>query len=326
MLLFFTAVFCFFILEIIYFRIADRFNIIDKPNQRSSHSQITLRGGGILFPLALIIGVAAFEPGLIYLAFGVFAIAAISFLDDVLTLNNKLRIAVHLVAVLAILYQVYLSTDTSLFLTPFSLLLLIPALIVIIGIINAYNFMDGINGITVLYSTVAIASIWLIQIRQSVQLLNEDIFCFLLAALAVFGFFNLRKRAKAFAGDVGSIAMALILSFLILKLMVETENLKWILLLGVYGLDAVATIICRIFRRENIFDAHRSHFYQYLANERKWPHVLISAIYAVAQILLNVCLVYAADELAYTFFVMLILAYASIRLIWEGKNRLFKVY
>ena len=329
MYLFLFALLLFFILEIAYFKIANHFNIIDKPNLRSSHTQITLRGGGIIFPIALILGVLIYQPNQIYLALGVLAIATISFLDDVLTLNNKLRIGIHLLSVLLLLVQIFINQDLDVVLVfnlGFCVFILI-ALIIIIGIINAYNFMDGINGITVLYSLVAIGSCLYIQKYLAILLINENIFYLLIASLIVFGYFNIRKKAKTFAGDVGSIAMALIISFFIGTLIIQTENFKWILLLGVYGLDAVATIICRLIRKENIFEAHRSHFYQYLANDKKWTHIAISILYALTQIFLNIMLINVNNYFFTVFtFILIIAIYTFSRLKLEGKERLFTKY
>lgn len=327
---FLLALTSFFILEILYFKIANHFNIIDKPNQRSSHTQITLRGGGIIFPIALVIAIFFWQAELLYLASGVLAIAIISFLDDVMTLSNKLRIGVHVISALLIIFQVLSNQNTNLeplFLDPYSLLLLLSALIFIIGIINAYNFMDGINGITVLYSLATVASIWWIQNELGFILFETPVWMMLMASLLVFGFFNLRKKAKTFAGDVGSISMALILCYLILTLIFRTQDLKWILLLGMYGLDAVATIVCRLLRRENIFDAHRSHFYQYLANERKWTHVAVSVLYASAQLILNISLIFSNTWWVCGFvFSFILMIYIAVRLKLEGKQRLFVQY
>jgi UDP-GlcNAc:undecaprenyl-phosphate GlcNAc-1-phosphate transferase len=187
--------------------------------------------------------------------------------------------------------------------------------------------MDGINGITVLYSLVSVVSCLYIQKYSDISLLNENIFYLLIASLIVFGYFNLRKKAKAFAGDVGSIAMALIISFFIGTLIVVTKDFKCILLLGVYGLDAVATILCRMIRKENIFDAHRSHFYQYLANDKKWSHITISIIYALTQIILNIIIISSQNYLLIIFvFISLIVIYALTRLKMEGRKRLFIEY
>ena len=329
MRIFIAAFILFLVLELIYFRIANHFNIIDKPNLRSSHSQVTLRGGGIIFPVAFIIGISIWQPSLWVIGLAVFMISTISFLDDLLTLNNKLRIFIHVLSVFLLLYQIYLAQTnaTSLFLNPYSLFLSPLSLIIIIGIINAYNFMDGINGITVIYSLSAVVSIWYVQKFNAIYLLNNHIWFLISAALFVFGFFNMRKSAKAFAGDVGSISMALILCFLIFTLILTTNELKWLLLLGIYGLDAVGTIFCRIIRKENIFEAHRSHFYQFLANEKKWSHILVAIIFSVFQILLNMVLIYTGRLLpAICAYLIIIIIYIMARLKFEGKKRLFENY
>lgn len=330
MWIFVAALVIFFALELFYFKIANHFNIIDKPNLRSSHSQITLRGGGIIFPLAFISGIIIWQPALWIIGLAVLLISTISFLDDILTLNNKLRITIHILSVLLLLYQVYIiyPNEKYLHLTPYTLYLIpLTLIIIIIGTINAYNFMDGINGITVLYSLVAVLSLWYAQYWYYIELLANDLWLMVLASLMVFGFFNMRKTAKAFAGDIGSISMALILCFLILALIIKTHDIKWLLFLGVYGLDAVGTITCRMMRKENIFEAHRSHFYQYLANEKKWPHVLIACIYATVQILINMVIIFIkAIAPIIIAFVIIIFVYIVLRLSLEGKNRLFKNY
>ncbi|WP_017260367.1 MraY family glycosyltransferase [Pedobacter arcticus] len=328
MQIFIIALFLLFILELLYFKIADRFNIIDKPNQRSSHNQVTLRGGGVVFPIAFIVGILFFQPDQYYLAFGVFAIAFISFLDDIVTLNNKLRIGVHLLSVLLLLAQIFINQGifSAAIYNPYSLLLILVSLIFFIGIINAYNFMDGINGITVLYSLITVVSCLFIQQYLLIEVLDESVCYLLVASLVVFGFFNLRKKAKAFAGDVGSIAMALIICFLIASLIIITNDIKWILLLGIYGLDSVATICCRIIRKENIFDAHRSHFYQFLANERKYAHVFVAGLYAFFQLVINLSLVALPALFAYLVFLLFCMLYIITRLKLEGKARLFVNY
>lgn len=323
MIVFLVAFISLFFLELLYFKIADQYNIIDKPNQRSSHTQTTLRGGGIIFPIATIVGILLYQPQQWSLALATFFIATVSFLDDIITLSNKFRIAVHFTSVLLVLFQVFPNVLQEHFI---AVLFLLIVFVVVIGIINAYNFMDGINGITVLYSSVAVASIFYVQNYLQVFILEDNIFIFILSSLLVFGFFNVRKKAKAFAGDVGSISIALIISYLIIQLIITTEDLKWILLLGVYGIDSVATIVCRIFRRENIFEAHRSHFYQYLANEKKWNHILISSLYAFFQLILNIIVIYTSGIIPYMAFLFVLLGYVFLRLRNEGKNKLFGQY
>lgn len=300
-----------FLLIVYYFKIADKFNIIDKPNERSSHSKVTIRGAGIIFPIAFVITFLSFHNYHNYwsLIIGTIAISAISFLDDILTLKNKYRLLIHFFSVALLLYQSNLYE-----IDPFYL---IPAFILVVGVINAYNFMDGINGIHVLYSIVTIGTLFLVSEYDN-NLLPTDIFAGLLASLVVFAFFNLRKKAKCFSGDIGSISIAFIVSYLIIQLIINTEDFRWILLLGIYGLDSVGTIILRLIRKENIFVAHRSHFYQYLANERKISHVYISIGYALVQFLFNGVLLYGSISAVLITSISFVSIYILLRLKLEG--------
>ena len=107
-------------------------------------------------------------------------------------------------------------------------------------------------------------------------------------SVLVFCFFNFRKKAKCFAGDVGSVGIAFILLFLIGRLIIGTGDFSWIVLLSVYGVDSVLTIIHRLMLHENIGLPHRKHLYQIMANELKIPHVMVSSIYMVVQAIIVV--------------------------------------
>jgi len=297
-----------FSIELIYFRIADKYNIIDKPNHRSSHSRITLRGGGIIFPIA--IGLAfllAYVSWVITLA--VVLVAIVSFIDDIKPLSQLPRFGSHILAALLIAY------DLNLFQEAFWFLPLM--LVVLIGWINAFNFMDGINGITVLYALVAIGSFSVLPIHASSLplLITMGLSCL------VFGFFNVRKRAKTFAGDVGSISMAVFLGYFLFKTIVETRQIGYILFFCIYGIDAVITIINRIKKRENIFEPHRSHLYQYLANEWGYSHIMVSVMYAILQLLVNMLVIYwdrqgeLSVSLSLVILAMLTFVYLGIRAI-----------
>ena len=277
-----VVIIVFFVCLLLYFRIAARFNIIDKPNERSSHRTITIRGGGIIFPLgvmlAFILGYASWP-----LTLAVFMVALVSFVDDVRPLSQLPRFGTHLLASLLICYEVGL-WDYPLWWVPLAVFLLI-------GWVNIFNFMDGINGITVLYSLVGIFSFALLPIHHS----NLDLLIIVGLSCLTFGFFNVRKKAKAFAGDVGSVSMAMFLGFLMIKTILITENPFYLLFFSVYGIDACFTILFRLLRKENIFLPHRTHLYQYLANELKVSHVLISSIYAGIQLVINLILIYLVD-------------------------------
>lgn len=263
-----------FLAELLYFKIADRCNIIDKPNERSSHSRITLRGGGIIF----YIGALAYflTSGLEYPWFmlALTLVAFISFVDDVHSVSQRVRLVCQFSAMALMFYQ------WGLF--GWSWWWILVALIVCTGIINAYNFMDGINGITGGYSLVILAVLAYVN-RTVVPFVEEGLIGTMLCAVGVFCFFNFRRRAKCFAGDVGSVSIAFVLLFLIGKLIMATEDFSWIVLLVVYGVDSVLTIVHRLMLHENIGLPHRKHLYQIMANELKIPHVVVSLVYMAVQ-------------------------------------------
>ena len=161
------------------------------------------------------------------------------------------------------------------------------ALIVCTGIINAYNFMDGINGITSGYSLVILAALAYVN-KEVVTFVEADFIYTVICSVLVFCFFNFRKRAKCFAGDVGSVSIAFILLFLIGRLIIGTGDFSWIVLLSVYGVDSVLTIIHRLMLHENIGLPHRKHLYQIMANELKIPHIMVSSIYMAVQAIIIV--------------------------------------
>jgi UDP-N-acetylmuramyl pentapeptide phosphotransferase/UDP-N-acetylglucosamine-1-phosphate transferase len=195
----------------------------------------------------------------------------------------------------------------------------------VIGVINAYNFMDGINGMHAIYSLVSICTLYYLNGKFN-QILPESLFLSLIPAIIVFSYYNIRKKARCFSGDVGSISIAFIISYLILILIIYTKDIKWLFLLGIYGLDSVSTISLRIIRKENIFKAHRSHFYQYLANERGWSQILVSIIYASVQLCLNLTLIFGGNILYISFFSALSLVFVALRLNHEGVQKLFVKY
>lgn len=269
---------------LLYFKIADHFNIIDKPNARSSHSEVTIRGGGVVFPLALIIYAIAFGKVSLLLVAAAVLISLISFLDDLYTLPNRTRLIVQLFAVSLLLYVAGGFASWPLWALPLIYVL-------IIGCINAYNFMDGINGITGVYSFITFAS--LLYVNEQLNIIDPPFLILGMLACLVFLFFNFRKRAKCFAGDVGSVGLAFWVISIIVLLISSTGDFKYVLFLAVYGVDAILTIVHRLILRQNIFDAHRLHLYQILANERNIPQLYVAVGYAGLQLLLNLLVLFA---------------------------------
>jgi UDP-N-acetylmuramyl pentapeptide phosphotransferase/UDP-N-acetylglucosamine-1-phosphate transferase len=297
-----------FIAELLYFRIADRFNIIDKPNERSSHNYITIRGGGVIYWVAtLLYLVYNFSTeGLLFFA-GISLIAGVSFWDDVQNLGQRVRLLFHLLAMSCAFYLAGVFGG-------FPWWAIVIGYIVFIGIVNAYNFMDGINGITGLYSLAVLGSLQYVNLTYG-SFVNADLIWFPMIASVVFLFFNFRGRAKCFAGDVGSVSIAFWIVTLLLLLIIKTSNLIWIGFLIVYGVDAVMTILHRIYLRQNIMEAHRLHFYQILANERKVPHRVVSLIYFVLQLVCSALIVLLYPVYGWWVFIALLVVLMGLYMI-----------
>ena len=264
-----------FLAELFYFRIADKLNIIDKPNERSSHTRITLRGGGIIFYIGALAYFLTNHFEYPWFILALTLITVISFVDDIRSTSQIVRLVIHFTAMALMFYQ------WGLFALPWWTIVV--ALIVCTGIINAYNFMDGINGITGGYSLVVLGALAYINMRI-VSFVESDLIYTMICAVLVFNFFNFRKKAKCFAGDVGSVSIAFIILFLLGSLVIKTGDLSWIVLLAAYGVDSVLTIIHRLILHENIGLPHRKHLYQIMANELKIPHITVSLVYMLVQI------------------------------------------
>ena len=263
-----------FFAELFYFYIADKYNIIDKPNERSSHARITLRGGGVIFYFGVLAYFLTNHFEYPWFMLALTLITLISFIDDIRSTSQVLRLVFHFSAMGLMFYQ------WGLFSLPWWTILV--ALIICTGIINAYNFMDGINGITGGYSLIILGTLAFIN-HSVVSFVEPDLIYTMLCAVLVFNFFNFRKRAKCFAGDVGAVSIAFSILFLIGRLIIQTGDFSWIILLVVYGIDSVLTIVHRLMLHENIGLPHRKHMYQIMANELRIPHVVVALIYMMMQ-------------------------------------------
>ena len=292
------------LLELAYFRIADKFNIIDKPNLRSSHTSITLRGGGILFLIGAWIYCGFFGLQYPWFMIGLTLIAGISFVDDVHSIKNSIRLVVHFVSMFLLFYQVGI-------LLPEYWYIVAVALVVCVGIINAYNFMDGINGITGGYSLAVI--IPLIVVNSYDTFIDNNLLIVSSLSLLVFCFFNFRNKAKCFAGDVGSVGIAFIILFALGSLMFKSFDVSYIVLLAVYGVDSVLTIVHRIMLHEHLGEAHRKHAYQIMANELKIPQTVVSTLYTILQAAISFGLIYLPiNHYVYAAIVFILLAGAYV--------------
>lgn len=300
-----------FVLELCYFKIADRFNIIDKPNQRSSHTRIVLRGGGIIFTIALWIWSIWYGFEYPWLLAGVTLAAGISFIDDIHSLPDSLRLVVQFAAMAMILYQVVDSKELMGDSQWWELMAYgVIALIVTVGATNIYNFMDGINGITGGYSLAVLIPLIIkneeLAMKNGEGFVEPSLLIVVGLSLLVFCLFNFRKKAKCFAGDVGSIGIALILLFCIGRLIVMTGDVTWLVFFLIYGVDGVLTICHRIMLHENLGEAHRKHAYQLMANELKIPHVVVSAIYMALQQVVSLIAIYVIPDTVVAHWIYLV--------------------
>lgn len=291
-------------LEIIYVMIAGRLDIMDRPHHQSSHSGIVVRGGGFIIFVAFLLWAIMNSFPDKGSVLGLTLLAAVGFTDDKRNLSPKVRLAIQFVAVLLMIYQTGLLTTMP---------IAIPIMaIAFVGIINIFNFMDGINGMMGGYSLVVALALLYVNEYQ-VPFVDTSLLIFIIIALLVFDIFNFRKKALCFAGDVGSVSTGYILVYLIMLLSLKTESLSWLAMLVVFGIDGGLTILHRILLRENLLKPHKKHAYQIMANELKMPHLLVSGIYMGLQALcciwliaspgyLTLCLQVALLSAAYLLF------------------------
>lgn len=298
------------LLELAYFRVADHYNIIDKPNQRSSHTSVTLRGGGIVFLFGMWLYAAFFGLQYLWFLLGLTVIGGISFIDDVRSLPDSVRLVAQFIAMFLMFYQFGILNLSDWW-------MVIVALIVCVGIINAYNFMDGVNGITGGYSIAVILP--LIYLNLNLDFISMPYLYVAGISLLVFCIFNFRKKAKCFAGDVGSISMAFIILFALGNLILTTGNFAYIVFLAVYGADTVLTICHRIKLHENLGQAHRKHAYQIMANELKIPHVLVSLLYMALQLIISAGLIFIPIN-GYIYLALVVILLAMGYLLFMKRN------
>ena len=301
------------VLELVYFKIADKFNIIDKPNERSSHSTIVLRGGGIIFLLGAWVWSIFFGFPYFWFLLALTLVAGVSFVDDIRSLPDSVRLIVQFTAMGLMFYQLGLFSAEMWW-------MIVPALIICVGASNIINFMDGINGITGAYTLATLVPAFLLNRQEG--FIEESMLIVAILSVLVFCLFNFRERGKAkcFAGDVGSLGAAFIMLFVIGMIVVKTMDPTWLLFLIVYGIDGVTTICHRILLHENLGKAHRKHTFQLMANELKMSHITVSLIFAGLQLVINLGFVYLCPDSVLAHWVYLF----GILIVFGGLNLCFR--
>lgn len=313
-----TYIFIFVLLliaELIYFRIADKFNIIDKPNERSSHSTIVLRGGGVIFLIGAWVWSFFFGFDYPWFLAGMTLVAGVSFVDDIRSLPDSVRLVAQFAAAAMAFYQLGILHWSMWW-------IVILALIVYVGATNVINFMDGINGITAGYSLAVLVPLVLVNADHAY--VEQSLVITTILASLVFCIFNFRPKGKAkcFAGDVGSIGIAFVMLFLLGNVIIRTGDVTWLIFLLVYGVDGCLTIVHRIMLHENLGEAHRKHAFQIMANELKIGHVKVTLLYMGMQLAVSLGFICLCPDAVLWHWVYLIGAFAILALgyIWFMKK------
>ena len=275
--------------ELIYFRIAEKLNIVDRPNERSSHSAVVLRGGGVIFLIGAWVWSLVFGFTYPWFLAGLTLVAGVSFVDDVRSLPDSVRLVAQFAAAAMAFYQLGILHWSMWWIVAL-------ALVVYVGATNVINFMDGINGITAGYSLAVLVPLALVNVQKG--FVEQSLIMTTVLASLTFCLFNFRPKGKAkcFAGDVGSIGIAFVMLFLLGNVVLQTHDVTWLIFLLVYGIDGCFTIAHRIMLHENLGEAHRKHAFQLMANELHIGHMKVTMLYAALQLVISLGFVYLCPD------------------------------
>lgn len=278
-----------------YFPFARKRNMLAGVNHRSSHTQPVITGTGFIFFVSYMVyaGVLLYHgiEGFPWCFFiGLTLLSIVSFVDDLEEVWFLWRLLVQLVAMALMLWQIQLE-ESSLALMPsvvqWSAIVMCWGFSV--GLLNMYNFMDGLNGMLGGLVLSSLIPFWLIN-QYVTPFVDAQLLYFTLLPTLLFLFYNARKQAKCFSGDVGAIAVGYIMTYLLIKLMIKTGNVAYLALFVSIFIEAGLTIVQRLFAGENIFQPHRIHLFQLLCNEGKRNHVAVSSVYAGIQLFFGLLL------------------------------------
>ena len=251
-------------------------SLMDIPNARSSHSVPTPRGGGVAIVLAYlsVLPVVGYQGWLSWamvvglMGSGVW-IAIIGFLDDHGHIAARWRLLAHFIGAGWLLAWLPELPRFAVAGTAFDLGLIgyLLGALMLVWLLNLYNFMDGIDGIASVEAITVCAGGALLYALVGIPMLAAAP---LLLAAAVAGFlvWNL-PPARIFMGDAGSGFLGIVLGGLTLQAAWVAPQLlwAWLILLGVFVLDATFTLLRRLMRGDKVYEAHRSHAYQYASRE-----------------------------------------------------------
>lgn len=260
-----------FALTPVFRTLGRRLGLLDHPNERSSHVTPTPRNGGKAILLGIIAAAIAgslfVEPLLLRIAAGVALLAVTGLVDDARPLSPLLKLALQVVAAVLVVAGI-----------GFHPLLLMLSVIWITGVTNAFNFMDGLNGIASLEAIVCGLTMgWLLLAAGDVM---GSALCFAAAGGAA-GFYPWNVTGSIFMGDVGSLPLGFLFGAMVVRCAESgVDPIRAALPLLPFVLDTGVTLVRRAIRRERVFRAHRIHYYQRLTTVG-WSHAAVSSLWAL---------------------------------------------
>lgn len=286
---------------LLYIKVARQFGWKVLSGTRDHQNLPVVSGAGFIFPLSvflmfLISEELAFEPWMI----GLLCLTFLSWLDDFRNLSALWRLIIHIICIGTWMIGYNIPDITWLWI---GIILIGGA-----GWMNAFNFMDGINGMMVMMSLVSLGTFYFTLESASMHVFIVS----QIVAVLILAYFNVRQKAIAFAGDVGSISMGFFLGYLMWQLIYTTGKWEYILFFLVFAIDAGITIFLRLLKKENILQAHEQHLYQIIIKCYPEKSLMISMMYALYQLLINIMLVTLLGIYSNSFGTIIIFTVANI--------------
>ena len=280
----------------LYFPFAEKRGMLAGVNHRSSHTKPVVTGAGFIFYMSYISYIITFSYSTWEAPWALFAgismLAVVSFIDDLKDLWFFIRLVVQMLAVALMLYQIYTEFSMEPLAMNASILIILAAvgMVFSVGFVNLYNFMDGLNGMMAGITISALSVFALIDFFV-VDFVDDALLIYTAIPTLIFAFYNARRQAVCFAGDVGAIVLGFVMVYMLLSLLMQTGNIVYMFIFASIYLEAGMTVIQRLLAGQNIFKPHRIHLFQLLCNEHKHHHVKISAYYALNQMVFGAIIV-----------------------------------
>jgi Fuc2NAc and GlcNAc transferase len=307
-----------FVLTFFVRRYALAKDIMDCPNARSSHDVPTPRGGGValvVVSLIALVTVGASETSLWFMALGCGIVAYTGFIDDRQDVSPKTRLLTHFLGATIVVAAAggippltFLGFTLDLGAIGFLL-----AIVAVVWILNLYNFMDGINGIASMEAiTTMLPMFFLLGAFAGFELPLGQIHLLIAASVLGFLLWNF-PSARIFMGDAGSGFLGIVIaSLMLLSAQIGEEWLwGWLIMLGAFVVDATFTLLRRVLAKNQVFDAHRTHGYQWASRIHK-SHTKVTVAFGLINLLWLFPMAYLVVSGTADGFAMLLVAYAPL--------------